>query len=278
MTYKKNHPIGIALVRWGPALWKSLNRFVFKYVESQDEIENFVMILEAVPDILPCPVCALHMKEYVIKHPYSSNMSTEELREWLVEFHSDVSRRTGRKAMSVRQVCDQVNTEPDEVLFDAWWDFSFAATILYIPKQRESFIKFVDHSQQLAQQLGNSSHHLEKTDNTPMAIAKTMIEDYNRASNSGITLRDFLEEYGTPSLYPSFGVDVGSQLFTELTEIFSMKLSTARRVPRKKNIAILVTVILATILFIASVAAGVYLWNRRRPSAPKPAIPSTGLH
>jgi hypothetical protein len=73
---------------WGPYLWKWLHRASYR---SSDSVWT-QRSLEYIIQLLPCPVCRVHSREYVKHHPFTEDMVT-----WLIEFHNHVS--------------DQLNTE-----------------------------------------------------------------------------------------------------------------------------------------------------------------------
>lgn len=84
---------GYALQRWARSTWEWLHLLSFSYVAPCDNQVNELLRLLA--SILPCPICSVHLWQYVHTHPARTHWS-----QWCVELHNDVNRRTHKPLVS----------------------------------------------------------------------------------------------------------------------------------------------------------------------------------
>jgi mitochondrial FAD-linked sulfhydryl oxidase len=83
---------------WGPCLWKFLHVASFNYPVEPSAIckEHTKRFIKSLPMLIPCEVCALHAKAYVVKHDNCLDriVSTRnELAAFYVNFHNEVNKR-----------------------------------------------------------------------------------------------------------------------------------------------------------------------------------------
>lgn len=86
---------------WGPKLWAFLHAlsFAFPKEPTQEEKIAFNSLLEALKILIPCPQCRTHYCSYLGESPAPITCG-DDLRSWLVDFHNDVNRRTGKPEVS----------------------------------------------------------------------------------------------------------------------------------------------------------------------------------
>ena len=83
---------------WGREVWSCLDMLVVAYPEkpSASQVRSMNLVLVNLANVLPCPSCALHMRNYLQSHPPRCG-TRHELRDWLLKFHNSVNRRTNKK-------------------------------------------------------------------------------------------------------------------------------------------------------------------------------------
>lgn len=77
--------------RWGPSGWALLHGFAFQLKQNAkpEATVAMMMILEALPYLLPCPKCQRNYKNHVAAIGYPS--STKEIFRWVHELHDRVN-------------------------------------------------------------------------------------------------------------------------------------------------------------------------------------------
>ena len=93
---------------WGPSLWKILHALAEKGGKTltplfrDDEKRQWILLIEIMPKMIPCPNCREHAQEWILKNPITAikEIPNDELYEWLTTwvyvFHEDVNKRTGK--------------------------------------------------------------------------------------------------------------------------------------------------------------------------------------
>lgn len=88
--------------QWGPKLWQFLHACSFAFPENPtpDETEAFQKLLQALRIILPCPMCRDHYCSFLETNPAPATCGSE-LQQWMVDFHNDVNKRTGKPTVNI---------------------------------------------------------------------------------------------------------------------------------------------------------------------------------
>jgi hypothetical protein len=96
---------------FGPSAWKFLHAVSFTFPENptQEEQRAYEEFFSRVGDVLPCPTCRGHYKEYLDKNPIRLE-SRAALAKYVYELHSDVNRRTKKPNLSFEQVATHYGT------------------------------------------------------------------------------------------------------------------------------------------------------------------------
>jgi Erv1 / Alr family len=92
-------------VEWGPLIWALLHALAERAGRARDpfvqadERNIWPKFLRAVADVLPCPNCREHYKEWLATHPFTplKTIPYEELGDWirryLFDLHNNVNER-----------------------------------------------------------------------------------------------------------------------------------------------------------------------------------------
>lgn len=90
--------------RWGPSMWHSFHVvcMVKDMKQSDTEVQKRTsQWIQALPGVLPCPTCAVHLKELYETMPTPSPTKDEfEVFRWSVEIHNHVNKRLGKPIVS----------------------------------------------------------------------------------------------------------------------------------------------------------------------------------
>jgi hypothetical protein len=96
--------------QWAPLLWRILHSLaehsgeIVSPLFADDEKRQWVLFVQMLPNILPCPHCREHAQDYLKTHPFAESVkpisSTKELHTFLVDyfytFHEAVNTRLGK--------------------------------------------------------------------------------------------------------------------------------------------------------------------------------------
>jgi hypothetical protein len=105
-------------ITWGPSLWRFLHVISFTYPDkptASDE-ENYRKFFLSLGEVIPCPGCAKHYKEYVAEHPIAFE-TKDSLSRWMYDFHNHVN--------ATKPVSEQTSITPsfeDIKYFYTNWD------------------------------------------------------------------------------------------------------------------------------------------------------------
>lgn len=82
---------------WGPSAWKFLHSVSFTFPDnpSEDDQAQYTAFFRSLGNILPCPSCRGHYKDFMKKTPIDVS-SREALAEWVWKAHDNVNRWSGK--------------------------------------------------------------------------------------------------------------------------------------------------------------------------------------
>ena len=93
---------------WGPSLWTIMHALAERggkvIIPSfrEDEKRQWIILIELLPRIIPCPNCRQHAQEWIVKYPITAikDLTPAEMYDWLTtwvnNFHENVNDRTGK--------------------------------------------------------------------------------------------------------------------------------------------------------------------------------------
>ena len=107
---------------WGPKLWNFLHACSFAFPEnpSPEEKQAFSNLLDALKILVPCPECRFHYCSYMEKEPVPLTCGSS-LKDWLIEFHNSVNRRTGKPEITTEQAQALYGFEDTKKKKTSWW-------------------------------------------------------------------------------------------------------------------------------------------------------------
>lgn len=87
---------------WGQLGWDLLSLSALNYPRdpSPERQASMNAYIEGFLANLPCDGCSLHAKQYVAQHPPDLS-SDQALFAWVVAFHNEVNKRTGKRTYTV---------------------------------------------------------------------------------------------------------------------------------------------------------------------------------
>lgn len=103
--WPRSYQLGSTIDKWGPSGWNTLHAFAHARpaVMTTEEQVQFVELLRAFANHLPCPQCKKHFLEYLRAHVEGDSFETREKTvRFLHDAHNDVSRRLGKRVVSFR--------------------------------------------------------------------------------------------------------------------------------------------------------------------------------
>ena len=88
--------IATAVDLWGPSAWKFLHAIAHTYPAAPDDqqIAQFTKFFDALPDVIPCPSCGLHARQYFDSHQAELTQalrSGPRLQRFVHAFHNAVN-------------------------------------------------------------------------------------------------------------------------------------------------------------------------------------------
>lgn len=105
---------------WGDPIWKVM--YIIAYTTPNEADENrkdmLELFYEILGELLPCPECKDHYKEFINKNPLE-NISRDNLLSWVNKLHNEVNAKIGSKQVLLENKLAEMNnfnpTIPKEV-------------------------------------------------------------------------------------------------------------------------------------------------------------------
>ena len=101
---------------WGPHFWFVLHLVSFNYPDNPStyEKDQYKVFYYSIQDILPCPTCRQHYKNYLSQFPITTHLDTRaDLIAWVIQIHNFVNSALGKPVYSVDQILNlYANLEP----------------------------------------------------------------------------------------------------------------------------------------------------------------------
>lgn len=94
---------------WGPPTWDSLLIMALNFPETNASaalVQSVHDLIWSVANLVPCPGCSSHGKEYVDAHKPTGLNTREKFVAYVVDFHNHVNARMGKRQFTVQEAKD----------------------------------------------------------------------------------------------------------------------------------------------------------------------------
>jgi hypothetical protein len=107
--------MGVSPKHWGKEGWKFIHWVALTYPSkpTEDDKKNYKRFFDSLQDVLPCPICAVHFKENMLKNPIRLN-SNVELFNWTVDMHNEVNKQNLKKEFSYEEAFKEITKSKNE--------------------------------------------------------------------------------------------------------------------------------------------------------------------
>ena len=91
-----------ASAEWGPIIWNILHGLAEKAQRAAlpaDELREWVRLIKATSEMLPCDICRGHMTHYMKVHPFTEvnySILKTTVKTWLFNLHNEINEGNGR--------------------------------------------------------------------------------------------------------------------------------------------------------------------------------------
>ena len=92
---------------WGPHFWFILHLVSFNYPDtpSNADKENYKLFYDSIGNILPCPNCRKHYKNYLSRYPIYPNLDNRmDLIQWVIQIHNFVNIKLNKRVLTTNEV------------------------------------------------------------------------------------------------------------------------------------------------------------------------------
>ena len=109
--------MGISPLYWGRAGWKFIHHIALNYPDNPTESEkkDYLNFLDSIDKVLPCPICGIHFKDNMIKHPPRLD-SKREFFNWSVDMHNEVNIVNDKPTLTYDQAFLEIKRDWDNDL------------------------------------------------------------------------------------------------------------------------------------------------------------------
>lgn len=94
---------------WGPHAWFFIETVVLSIPEDTTDTSAYVVFLQSIKDVLPCPGCRQEYREYITTHPIPTQR--KEIIDWVFTLHNTIRQRTGKQPREIQSMIDYYNAQ-----------------------------------------------------------------------------------------------------------------------------------------------------------------------
>ena len=100
--------MGINAEQWGKQGWHFIHSIAYNYPDNptQEDKKNYSDFIHSMQKVLPCPFCAEHFKQNIIKMPIRL-YNKSEFFNWTVDMHNEVNKLNGKAILSYEEASDE---------------------------------------------------------------------------------------------------------------------------------------------------------------------------
>jgi FAD-linked sulfhydryl oxidase len=101
--------MGISAELWGKEAWRFIHYVALNYPDTPTETDKskYLNFINALPDVLPCPICGIHFADNKEKHPPLLDNRIDFFK-WTVDMHNFVNEVNDKKKLSYEDAYNQV--------------------------------------------------------------------------------------------------------------------------------------------------------------------------
>lgn len=88
---------------WGPYIWLTIHTLATAYPKepSYGDKKAAKEFFESLQFLLPCPICKVHLREHLEKHPITPHLDRrDDLFKWTVMLHNEVNKSLNKPTMT----------------------------------------------------------------------------------------------------------------------------------------------------------------------------------
>ena len=237
-TIKDKQSIGIAISRWGPTYWRTLNYVTFGSDNKVFLLSTFLKLINTLRDIIPGPSCASHFAAYLFAHPASGISSKDEAQSWLVNFHNSVNMTAAKKNPTMSETDVRLITHSEiEIGLDVvtMWEFVLINIALYSPVKQIPLMEICTAFHSLLPDKGSSQIVSEFSSiiSTSVSQEQALLHviafsetDPSLVASGPLTKQFFMQNFLSPGMYPAYGIkrDDKTPEYQQLSDEFNRKM------------------------------------------------------
>jgi hypothetical protein len=112
--------MGYSPSMWGREAWHFIHYVTLNYPNNPTDQDKklYQQFFEALPKVLPCPICGLHFLENLHQNEIRLD-SKKDLFEWGVDMHNAVNESNGRKVLTYEEALQQINKNSSKGRYDS---------------------------------------------------------------------------------------------------------------------------------------------------------------
>lgn len=99
-------------ILWGPDTWYVIHVIADSSPDNftAKETEYYKQFYSSLAEVLPCPSCAVHYREFLKTDPPECN-NRVDLLKWTVRAHNNANKNTGKSELSYQEAFDKIESE-----------------------------------------------------------------------------------------------------------------------------------------------------------------------
>ena len=101
--------MGISPDFWGKQAWHFIHSIALNYPENptEDDKNNYILFLNSLEYVLPCPICGYHFKQNMELTPPKLTNKTDFFN-WTVDMHNEVNKSNNKPIITYEQAFKEV--------------------------------------------------------------------------------------------------------------------------------------------------------------------------
>lgn len=106
-------PIGMSPAVWGPIFWTTMHIVSLGYSTNPTtkEQEGAVQFYESLQEVIPCPICRSHYKEFLTNMPVREAVKNRTtLIQWVFNIHNEVNKKLNKPELSFEDYIKNMQT------------------------------------------------------------------------------------------------------------------------------------------------------------------------